>query len=269
MAADNQLAQEMGPGIGHNQAPLAERLAEETAPFLLRLGELVGVAETAVIVDDESAKKVVDLIGLIRAHINDVDAGYKSALEPYRAAIRQIDDAYKPILTHLQTVLGSDARSGLRGIVTIYDQKRREAAEAERRRLEEEQRHRDAAAAEARRQLEEKRATGAAGVADELAVMQATDQAARLGRQAEAIRPAPIRAQLGNVGQQRQIAFEITDLRKVVGWLLKSSIRPSLEEAVRQIIGRWLRNLGVAQVQAGVNIPGVEAKIDTVAAVRR
>jgi hypothetical protein len=264
----NQLVDEAIPGMGHNAPPLSERLPEQAAPLVAKMRELVAVASAAVIIDDASAIKVTDLLGLCRAHLRKVETEHEAESKPYDDALATIDAVYDPIRRQLVEVIGKNAREGLRGMLTTYENKRLAEAEAERARLAEEQRRHEAEAEEARRQLEEKRAAGNAGVKDELAVLQAEDEAARLGQRAEAIRPVPIRANLGNVGTTRQIVFEITDLRKVCGWLLKSPIRPSLEEAVKQIIGRWLRNLGVAQVEHGVDIPGVEAKIERVAAVR-
>jgi hypothetical protein len=264
----NQLLDEATPGIGHNQPPLAERLEEQTSPLRIRSAELVAVASTAVIIDDTSAAKVTELIGLMRAHIRKIEAEQETESKPYDDALATIDAAYSPLRKGLADVIGKTAREGLRGMITQYEIKRQEEARAERERLAEEQRRRDAEAAEARRQLEEKRTTGTASVGDELAVLQAEDEAARLGQRAEAIRPVPIHTNLGNVSTTRQVVVEVTDLRKALGWLLKSPIRATLEETVKTIMARYVRGLGVAQVEHGVDIPGVAAKIERVASVR-
>jgi hypothetical protein len=266
----NQLLDEATPGMGHNQPPLRERLAEASAPLAARLKELTDIAASAVIIDDPSCAKVVDLLGLFRAHLKIVEAEHAAESKPYDDAVATIAGVYDPIRRSLAVVIGANAREGLRGMITAYEAKRQAAAEAERRRLAEEQRIRDAEAAAARRKLEEKREAGSAGVADELAVLRAEDEAARLGQRAEAIRPVPIRGNLGNVGVTRQPVVEVTDLRILCGWLLKSPIRPSLEEACLQIIRRYVRhNIGVSQIEArGVDIPGIEVKIERVAAVR-
>jgi hypothetical protein len=263
----NQLLDET-PGIGHNQPPLRERLDEDAFPLVTRVEELATVARTAVIIDDASCAKVVDLLGLCRAHLDAVTRQHAEAAAPYKLALEQIDAVYRPIERTMTTIVGPNAREGLRGAVTVWEQKRAAAAEAERQRLLAEQRTREAEAEAGRRTLEDKRAGGSASVADELAVLQAEDAAARLGQRAEAVRPAPVRANLGTVGTQRQIVCEITDLRKACGWLIKSPMMPTLKEVVQQIMARYLRNLGVAQVERGVDIPGAAARVERVAAVR-
>jgi hypothetical protein len=266
----NQLVDEAPPGMGHNQPPLSERLPEQTAPLVAKMQELVGVASTSAIIDDASCGKVVDLLGMCRAHRDKITTERDTELHPYRSAIAEIKGAYDPIVRQLEAVIGANAREGLRGMITQYEAKRQAEADAEKARLAQEQRQREAEAEEARRRLEEKRTAGNAGVKDELAVLHAEDEAARLGQRAEAIRPVPIRANLGNVGVNRQPVVEIVDLRRLCGWLLKSPIRPSLEEACLQLIRRWVRhNIGVSQIEArGVDIPGIEVKIERVAAVR-
>jgi len=266
--SDNQLARELEPGIGHNQPPLGERLAEEVAPLKARLEELAGVAATAIIIDDESAAKIVDLVGLCRAHRGEVEAQRNAARAPYTETLKTIDQAYKPIADALTEIIGVDARSGLRGTLTLYERKRAAEAQAERDRITAEQNRRQAEAEAARRAAEEKKATGSGSVAEELAAMQAEDAAERLGRQAAGIRPEPVRAALGQVSTQRQIVCEITDLRKACGWLIKSPLVPTLKQVVKEIFTRHLRNLGVDTVARGVDIPGVEAKIENVARVR-
>lgn len=267
--SSNQLVDEVANfPRNHNAPPLSERLAEDVAPLAARLKELADVASTCVINSDEACAKTVDLIGLSRAHLEAVTRRHAEEAAPYKLALEQIDNAYRPIERSLTAIIGTNAREGLRGAVTVWERKRQEAAEAERQRLIAEQRQRDAEAEAARRALEEKKAGGSAGVADELAVLQAEDAAARLGQRAEAVRPAPVRANMGTVGSARQIVCEITDLRKACGWLLKSPMMPTLTEVVQQMMARYLRNLGVSQVERGVSIPGVEARIERVAQVR-
>lgn len=254
--------------IGGNSPPLSERLAEETAPLAAKMQELAAVADTAVIIDEASCAKTVDLIRLCQAHLDAVKRQHAQDAAPYKEALEQIDNAFRPIERSLTAIIGPTSREGLRGAVTVFERKRADAAEEEQRRIRAEQLQREAEAEAARRALEDKKAGGSAGVADELAVLQAEDAAARLGQRAEAIRPAPVRANLGTVGSARQIAFTVTDIRKAVAWILRSTLKGQLEEAVKTIVGRHLRALGVAQVEHGIDLPGVEAKIERVAQVR-
>ena len=273
MAVENQLAAELDDprfGIGGNQPPLSERITLELAPLLDKRAELLAIAETAVIIDEESARKVTDLGKLMRAFELGVDSTRDAMMRPYLEATRQINAAFNPIAGPVAIARqGADGRGGLRGMLTRWLAKREEEAQAERDRLAAEQRTREAEAEAARRTVEEKKQAGGAGIADELAVLQAEEAVTRLGRQAAAIRPEPVRAQLGTVGAKREIAFTITDLRKVLGWTLKSSLKGQIEASVTTIIGRHLRSLGVASVERSPpNIPGLETRIEKIAQVR-
>lgn len=267
--SSNQLLDEAGSfPRDHNLPPLKERLAEEVAPLAARMQELAAVAGTAVIRDEASCAKTVDLIRLGQAHLDAVKRRHAEEAAPYKEALEQIDNAFRPIERSLTAIIGPTAREGLRGAVTVFERKRQEEAEAEKQRIHAEQAMREAEAEAARRALEERKAGGSAGVADELAVLQAEDAAARLGQRAEAIRPAPVRANLGTVGTARQIAFTVVDIRKALAWILRSTLKGQLEEAVRGIVGRHLRALGVNAVEHGVDLPGVDARIERVAQVR-
>ena len=271
MAVENQLAVELDSTFprDHNQPPLSERITLELAPLLEKRVELLAIAETAVIIDEESAQKVTDLGKLMRAFELEVDAARDTMMRPYLEATREINAAFNPIAGPVAIARqGADGRGGLRQMLTRYLAKREEEAQAERDRLAAEQRTREAEAEAARRAVEEKKQAGGAGVADELAVMQAEEAAGRLRRQAEAIRPEPIRSQLGTVGARREIAYEITDLRKLLGWAIKSSLRGQVEASINTIVGRHLRSLGVASVERGLGIPGLATRIEKIAQVR-
>ncbi len=258
------------PGIGHNRPPLAEQLAEEIAPFTAAAGELIEVAGTAVIIDDISAAKIVDLAGKIRALEDQLTARRAELKKPYQDAIKLIDTTFVSVITPLAVArVGTDGKGGLRGMQTAYENKRAAEAEALRRRLADEQRKREEEAAAARRAAEEQAAAGKSTVKQDLAALAAEDQAEVLERQAKAIRPAPTRGQLGQVAMTRSITFRITDLGAAVRWMLKQPLKAGLEQSVRTIMGTYLRGLGVDAVERGVMIPGVEAGIEKQASNRR
>lgn len=255
----------------HNQPPLELRLNEELASFNERAAALVEVAATAIIVDDVSASKVVDLAGLMRELESALTDRRAELKRPYQEAQRLIDQAFVAAISPLARArVGEDGRGGLRGMLSQYQARREAEAAAERGRLAEEQRKREEDAAAARRAAEAKREAGKGTVGDELAALKAEDEAADLGRRAAAVRPEPIRAQLGQVSQVRSIAFKITDLRKALSWAVRSGLEDKVAQALRTIVGAWLRQLGVDAIERGaVDIPGVEVSIERQASIRR
>lgn len=265
------------PGIGHNQPPLGEELAIVLAPLSDRAKQLLGVAETALIVDDLSATKIVDLSALIQALERELDLLREERKAPFLAAGRLVDSTFNPVIEQLTTArLGPEVNKrrtgGLRGMLTAYQQRREaEAAEA-RRKAEEEQRRREAEAEEARRKAEEARQAQQGGsIKADLDAIAAEEAAAAAQRRAEAIRPEPIRAQLGQMSARRDIAFDITDLRKLLGWMLKQPMKSNLEAEARKMMAAYLKTLGVDAVERGgaENIPGIAVRIEKQAAIRR
>jgi hypothetical protein len=260
---------EATPGIGHNQPPLTERITAELAPFQERATQMLAIAETAVIIDEVSASKVTDLVKLMRGLEEDVDKARDAMMRPFLEATRTINQHFNALKTRVGSVrFGDDGRGGLMGMLTVYERKREAEAQAERDRLQAEQRAREAEAEAARRAAEEKRQAGAGSVKDELEALQAEEAADRLKRQADAVRPEPIRSHLGTVGRRREIEFTITDLRKALGWVLRGTLKAQIEQAARTIIGKHLRSLGVEAVDRGVEIPGVSVTVEKVAQVR-
>jgi len=61
----------------------------------------------------------------------------------------------------------------------------------------------------------------------------------------------------------------VTDIRKLLGWMIKQPMKGNIEQAVRTIMGAYLRQLGVDAVARGIEIPGLSVWIDTQAAIRR
>lgn len=259
------------PGRGHNRAPLDEALEEDLAPQRARAEQLLEIARTAVIIDDVSAAKVVDLVRMLFDLENDLDKDRLKRTKPYRDAQSLINTKVAAIIGPLTLARGGDDGKGLRGMLTRHDDKRKAEAEAERRRLREEQRQREEAAADARRIAEEKAAEGKGSVAAELDALKAQDEAERAAQRADAIRPEPIRSTLGQVTRRREITFKITDVRKALGWIIRQAGGASAaEQFARTWLGGYLRALGVETVAGGVEIPGAEITVEQGAAnVRR
>lgn len=260
----NQLVDEITPGIGHNLPPLDEQIAEVIAPLKMRQAAGLAVALTARIVDQPSAEKVLDLDRQLKAIEDDMEVARKELKAPYLAACRLIDGRFDAVTGPLRT-----ARTDCRGMIGAWQRQQEARARAERERLQAEQRRAEAEAEAARRAAQENRAAGSVNVADELSAMQAEEQARRLAERAAAVRVEPLRSATGTAGVRREITFTVTDLRKCLGWMLKQhGIAGQLEQAVRTILGKYLRGLGVQTVERGIEIPGVATGTEKVATVR-
>lgn len=263
------------PGIGHNLPPLAEQLTVALTPFSERAKQLLEIATGAVIIDNPSATKVTDLSALMATLEKELDAERTERKAPFLEASRLVDSTFNPLIEQLTTArLGPEINKrrtgGLRAMLTIYQQQQEAAAAEARRVAEAEQRQREADAEEARRKADVARQqTQGGSIAADLDAIAAEEAAAAAQRRAEAIRPDPIRAQLGNVSSRREIAFEIDDLRKLLGFMLKSPMRGNLEAEVRKMMAGYLRTLGTDAVERGVVIPGLTARITTQAQIRR
>lgn len=270
MSAANQLLEDSVPGIGHNMPPLDDVLTEILAPFVERGNAMLEVAKTAIIIDKASAEKVLDLERLFKGLDKDLEERREEMKRPFLEACRQIDRQFGAVSGPLRVArLGDNGRGGLRGMIDTWTRRQEEIAAAERQRLLAEQRQREAEAEAARRAAEENRARGSINIGDELAVLQAEEAARRLGDKAAATRPDPLRSHRGQVGQQRQITFQITDLRKLLGWMLRQAgLKAKVEQGARTIIGTYLRGLGVDTVARGVEIPGLEASVEKTMTVR-
>lgn len=252
------------PMTGHNRPPLSEALDAETAGFRRRADEIVALAGDAVIIDDESARKLVDLIAKTKSLEDEIAAARLARTKPYRDATALINETFNTIARPLELVReGEDKRGGMRGMQTQWDNKKRAEADAERRRLQEEQRQREREAAEAARKAEEAARAGQGQVNAELVAAQAREAAERAQARAEAVRPTPIRSHLGQVSRRREITFEITDLVALATWLIgQPGLKGNVEQACRTICGGYLKNIGVDVVARGVEIPGLVTRVE-------
>jgi pyruvate/2-oxoglutarate dehydrogenase complex dihydrolipoamide acyltransferase (E2) component len=252
------------PGRGHNRPPLNEAIEEELAGSRARADQLLAVASRSVIVDEESAGKVVDLTRQLKELHDELDAGRLRKTKPYRDAQKMVNDHYHALQLKLTTAIGgTSGRDGLSRMLTQWDDKQRAAVEAERRRLAEEARKREEDAAAARAAAAAKAEAGRTDPAAELEAVRAADEAERLARRAEAIRHEPTRSQLGQTTRRRQIRFVIEDFNVRLRGILKSARRSQVEKLVADITEHELKDLGVAAVEAGgVNMPGVRAWVE-------
>lgn len=122
VAPINTLADRV-PGIGHNNPPLVEQLAEEMAIVRARAEELLEVAREAQITNDDEAGKVATLIALIRDHETSVDRARRDRKQPFLDASRIIDATYGAVIRPLCLARsGENGKGGLSGILTAWQQ---------------------------------------------------------------------------------------------------------------------------------------------------
>lgn len=258
-----------GRGIGDNSgaAPLSEILTEELATDKARTDALIEAAQSSRIASDDDAAKVTTLIALMRNHEKALDQAREARKRPFLESCRVVDAAYGAAIRPLVLArAGADGKSGLGGMLTTWQRRREDEARKERELIQAEQRRQAEEAERARQAAEDAKAQGAGSVAAELDAIRAQEEADRLARQAETIRPEPIRTAVGAVNMRREIAFEIADVRKALGWLVKNRTS-EIGQAARTIIGSHLRSMGV-EAAASADIPGVAVTITSRAQVR-
>lgn len=251
------------PGIGHNRPPLSEAIDEELSGRRARADQLLAVAARSVIVDEASAAKVVDLTRQLKDLHDETDTARKARTEPYRDAVKLINNSYNALTLRLAMAIGgTSGRDGLSRMLTQWDDKQRATVEAERRRLAEEARKREEEAAAARAAAEAKAQAGKIDPAAELEALKAADEAERLARRAEAIRHEPTRSQLGQTTRRKVIRFVVEDFAARLRDIMRSPRKTQVEQLVNKITEHELRDLGVAAIESGVQIIGVRAWVE-------
>ncbi len=253
------------PDRHHNRPPLKEALEEELAPRRARADQLIGAAETSALIrgDETSAAKMIDLVRQMKELHDELNKDRLARTLPYRDAVKLINDNFEAVKLRLALAIGgTSGRDGCVGQLTKWDDDKKAAVEAERRRLAEEARQREAEAEAARAAAETKAKAGKTDVAAELEAVRARDDAERLQRRADAIRHEPTRSQLGQTTRRRQIRFQVEDFTKRLRGILKSPRRSQIEKLVDAITEHELRDLGVAAVERGVDMPGVRVWVE-------
>jgi hypothetical protein len=253
------------PDRHHNKPPLAEALDEELASRRARADQLIERAQSSVLIagDQTSAEKMIDLVRMLKELHDELNKQRLARTAPYRDAAKLINDKYEALKLRLSLAIGgTSGRDGCVGQLTQWDNAQKAAVEAERRRLAEEARQREAEAEAARAAAEAKAQQGKTDVAAELEAVRATDQAERLTRRAEAIRHEPTRSQLGQTTRRREIKFVIENFSVRLRGILKSPRRSQVETLVGEITKHELRDLGVAAVERGIEMPGVRAWVE-------
>lgn len=256
------------PGVGHNQPPPEERLAEEVrealSPWLAKRDALLAVAESVVIVDDESAGKVTSLLVQMRDAAEEIDAERTKRKRPHLEAGRFIDAQYNPVSQRI-----SVAREAVQKALTQYDDQRKAEATALQRKALEEQRQREQEAATARKRADDAAAAGKSSSTDALAALKAEEEAEKAAKRAAAVRPEPIRSDLGQVQRRREILIEPIEgagkddpLRRGFGWAIKQpGGRSWLMAALTDFVRKHVTGLGVDAVEKGIKVDGFKISV--------
>lgn len=250
------------PDIGHNRPPLVEQLRLDTEGLLAEVNALVDTTESAQVIDDVSAAKCNDLLRQAIDKDTAVNNDRQRRNQPYADAVAAINAHYNEMRAMLAA-----AQTGLRRMLTAWDDKKREAAAAARAAAIAEQQERERQAAEARRKADEAAKAGnvAGAVSADIQAASLQEQAVRAETRATAIRPEPIRSTLGTTSRTRKIVFTIDDEDKAFAWARATAgIKDNLLADLRARIDSYLRSraVGVAAVERGVDIPGITAKIE-------
>ena len=257
--------QRLIPARHSNRPPLAERLDEDFAGVRGRADAVLTLATTALIVDDESAAKVLDVGKSMATLEKDIETLRTDLVRPYRLAVELINAKAKAIAGPVKLAReGDNGNGGLRGMITKWDDKVRAETEEARLAAEAEQRKREEAAEAARRRAEEAAEAGRGVVSAELRAAEAAEEAERARIRAEAIRPATVRSNSATTSRSRVIKFDLDDdpVRIVRGNLKLPGFKAALMEFLTSWFGRYLRSLGVNTVEKGVVIAGVHARIE-------
>ena len=250
--------------IGGNNPPndidiLRERLAEEAAQLTSRRDELLGSVDRAplVVVTEEEAGKVADLIKMITACHKNAEIARVARKEPFLASGRAVDGFYKQITDPLEKAKGKVA---LR--LTAY-QRAKEAEERRRReeearlQAEEAERQRQAAAAAAQA-MQTSAQLDAAIAAERHAKQVAAD--AEKARQAAAAKPAELSRTRGDFGAVASLRTEWTGELISRDEIDLEALRPhvntvEIEKAIRSFVrvgGRQLRGARIYERQISV-----------------
>lgn len=259
---------ELSYGPGHNAAPLAEVLAEDTAQLERRADELIDASSRAKAVDDDTAGRCVTLAKMLRAHAQDVDKARVAAKQPFLDGGRAVDSHYQRISGPLGL-----AQAGVIAHIDAYRRKQEAAAAEVRRKLEEEaqaQRRAAQAAEQARQEAEAKAAASdnarasaqarAAAMEAELDARRRLDAANELAAKAEATVAAPIASEHGKGSRRVVWKVEITDLTAALRHARKVN-EAAMRECVQGIFER--------QVKAGAReLPGASVVEDSATIIR-
>lgn len=176
-------------GIGDNNPPLTELLADETAELKKRSDELVAGAGRCVVTDADTAKRAVLLAGMMTDHGKKIEAAREERKRPFLEGGRTVDAHYAALKAPL---VGNDPKGKLGGaaaeVVAKADAWRREEdrrVAEERRRLEDEARAaREAQEAAQRAQREAEEASRRAAAEAERRIRAAEEEARKAGDRA-------------------------------------------------------------------------------------
>lgn len=290
---------EQPAGIGHNNPPIAEVVAELFAPHAERVRPWVEAAgRVPDIADPETADKAVSLAARLAKEVKDIDKVRADAKQPYLEASRAIDGYAKTIITDVDAARGAvtaklnawqselgrreriererreaeerawreEAARIEREAREAEERARREAEEARLREIEADPEHQRQAAAKRAELERQAREAEQRRVDAELAAQRAADEAEARRRQEAAAKPTQLRSEYGAVASQRTITeYEVADAAKLGLWLMKNNPE-ALSDALLKIAGPMAK---AAKVKPGEDrIPGLRAVARTTTVVK-
>lgn len=213
-------------GIGHNLPPIEE--------IRQRTDELIAAADAWLqkvpeIGDEEMAGKASDFLSQLRGEHKAAKEQHKEEKQPHLDAGRLVDAAYKPVLTRLER-----AGNAIKALLTPWEIKKRTAADAARRKAEEDARKADEEAKAKAREAEKANTIDAKIKADE-----AAERAEAAQKDAEKDRYTGTTGEFG-----RTVALRTTYRGEIADWdaaLAFYSTYPIVREAVEKAIARDIR----------------------------
>lgn len=261
------------PGPGHNAAPLAEELVEETKSLVTEAAELVELAHRVVIDDQDDANRAAAVLGKMVDLYQKADKAREERKKPHLEAGRTIDGHYKAIW---RTLVGDEPAKKKLGLfaevlakVNAWNAAQKAKADAARRAKEEEARQTQAAADAAARAAETARQNAAQGVAgagvtaveNDIAAQQAQAKADLLTQQAAQTVAPKITGYGASVGSRKTWVHTITDFDQALTHALVVN-HAAIAEAVDQVIKR--------QITAGIREwPGADITSTDNTSIRR
>ena len=199
-----------------------QEVSTQTVAIQSAGSELAAQAERAVIDSDDSASRMTDLLGIVKARLKSSEDARKALVKPLNDHVKWINDQFKGATEDLRT---ADALGRRKLNAYLQEKEARERAERERQRREAEE-----------RALEEASRLEASGKAKEAEAL--VDSAALIP---EAPKSGPTRGAYGaSAAQQRRWTFEVTDINKVPTEFLvvdAGLVRAEIRNGLREIPG--------------------------------
>lgn len=239
-------------GIGDNRAPLAEEIADETAPFRERRDALLKSVNDSKIASPEDAAQVTTLGNMLKELFDKVEVARKARAEPFDTGKAAVQRAFKAEILDALSAGMTQARQ----MIDAWRRQQERDAEAERRRRAEEAAAAQAAADKLAQQKRDAEMAGDSGAAlkAEIAEVQARDRAEALNSDQGVIRPGEIiHTSTGAAITSKQVTGKIDNIGLFLAWLIRNDAK-WLSETLQPRADRHIRS--------GLSVDGV-SRVET------